>query len=329
MRGPVSYVRRVRQHGFTPREFLSICVSALVLLAIIVVTGGVVRLTGSGLGCTDWPNCSNDRFVDVSDLHSAVEQVNRFFTFVVCVGVALAALAARFRRPRRRDLTLLSVAMLVGVPAQGLVGAVVVWTDVNPFAVQWHMFLSLILITVATVMIVRSRRPDGAESVRLVSSAVRNTVRVLGVLTVLVLVAGTVVTGTGPHAGDEEARRFFGTARDIDGGALVWVTRVHGTLVWLAVAAACMLFWQLRRSPSDRRALDAPLTAWAVTAMLQGTVGYVQYAAGLPAGLVAAHLAGATVMTASTTWLWISTSGPSPAGMEAAVQHLAEPFDGR
>ena len=282
--------------------------SALVLLCVIVLTGGVVRLTGSGLGCTDWPNCSDDRLVDVSDAHSAIEQINRLFTFVVCIGVALAAIAARYRRPRRRDLTVLSLLMLLGVPAQGIVGAIVVWTEVNPFAVQWHMFLSLILIWIATVMIVRSREPDGGVRTAAVARPVRARVRLLTVMTALTVVAGTVVTGTGPHAGDEEAKRFFGTAADIDGDALVWATRVHGTLVWLTVASALWLMWSVRNRHEDRTALSAPLTAWMLIAVGQGTIGYVQYAAGLPVVLVAAHLVGATLLTASTAWMWCSTS---------------------
>ena len=302
------YVRRVRTEGFTPAEFLSICIGALVLLSVIVVSGGVVRLTGSGLGCDDWPNCNADKLVDVSSKHSAIEQINRFFTFAVCIGVALAAVAAWYRRPRRRDLLVLSLVMLIGVPAQGIVGAIVVWTDVNPFAVQWHMILSLVLIWTAVVMIVRSRQPDRGDRVAAVVPRVRRRVRLLTVWTGLALLAGSVVTGTGPHAGDEEAKRFFGTAKDIDGDALVWVTRIHAAVVWVTVAVALSLLWTLRRLAHDRKVLDAPLTAWLVTALVQGGIGYTQYAAGLPVGLVAVHLAGAAAMTACTAWLWCSTS---------------------
>ena len=303
-----AYVRRVRSEGFTPTEFLSICIGALFLLSIIVVSGGVVRLTGSGLGCTDWPRCNKSNLVSVSDKHSAIEQINRLFTFVVCIGVALAAIAAWYRRPRRRDLLGLSLVMLIGVPAQGIVGAIVVWTDVNPFAVQWHMILSLVLIWTAVVMIVRSRQPDRGERVAAVVPRIRRRVRLLTVWTGLALIAGSFVTGTGPHAGDEEAKRFFGTAKDIDGDALVWVTRTHATVVWITVLVAFSLLWSLRKLAHDREVLDAPLTAWLVTAFAQGALGYIQYAAGLPVGVVAAHLAGAATLTGCTAWLWCSTS---------------------
>ena len=286
------------------------------LLSIIVVSGGVVRLTGSGLGCDDWPNCNADKLVDVSGEHAAIEQINRLFTFAVSIGVGLAAVAAWYRRPRRRDLRALSLVMLIGVPAQGIVGAIVVWTDVNPFAVQMHLILSLVLIWVAVVLIVRSRQADNGERVAAVVPRVRRRVRLLAVWTWVALLAGSVVTATGPHAGDEEARRFFGTATDISGTALVWVTRAHATIVWVTAAIALWLLWTLRRLAHDRQVLDAALTAWLITALVQGAVGYVQYAAGLPAVLVAVHLGGATVLTACTAWLWCSTSRVVPSAAE-------------
>ena len=301
-------VRRVRTQGFTPREFRSICVAALALLSVIVVSGAAVRLTGSGLGCNDWPNCNNDSFVDLSTTHSAIEQINRLFTFLVCIGVALAAVAAWYRRPRRRDLLVLGLIMLLGVPAQGVVGAIVVWTKVHPAAVQLHFVLSMVLVWAAVVMLVRSGESDGGHRIAAVVPRVRRRVRLLAVWTFVVVVAGTVVTGTGPHAGDAHARRFFGTETDINGSALKWVSRVHGTLVWIAVAIALSLMWQVRRLRHDRKMLDAPLTAWILTALVQGAVGYVQYAAGLPVGLVLVHMAGATTLVGCTAWLWCTTT---------------------
>lgn len=308
MRHVKAFVRRVRAEGFSPKEFRSICVAALALLMIICVSGAAVRLTGSGLGCDDWPNCNNDKVVDLSSKHAAIEQINRLFTFLVSIGVALAAAAGWYRRPRRRDLMVLGFVLLAGVPAQGLVGAIVVWADLHPATVQLHFVLSMVLVWAAVMMLVRSGEPDGGRRIAAVVPRVRRRVRVLAVWTWLAVLAGTVVTGTGPHAGDEEARRFFGSSVDINGHALTWVTRIHGVIVWITVAVALSLFWQLRTLRHDRRVLDAPLTAWVVTAAVQGTIGYVQYAAGLPAGLVLAHVAGATTLMAITAWLWCSTS---------------------
>jgi cytochrome c oxidase assembly protein subunit 15 len=125
---------------------------------------------------------------------------------------------------------------------------------------------------------------------------------------VLALVAGSFVTGTGPHAGDDKAKRFFGTAQDIDGHALVWITRTHSAVVWITVLVAFSLLWSLRKLSHDREVLDAPLTAWLVAAVAQGAVGYIQYASGLPVALVAVHLAGAATLTGCTAWLWCSTT---------------------
>lgn len=309
----------MRAEGFTPTEFRNICVAALVLLGIIVVSGGLVRLTGSGLGCNDWPNCNDAKVVDVSTKHAAIEQINRLFTFLVSIGVALAALAAWYRRPRRRDLLVLSLVMLVGVPAQGVVGAVVVWSKLHPAMVQLHFVLSMVLVWAAVMMLLRSRQPDRGRRVSAVVPRIRRRVQLLSVWSMLAVLAGTVVTNTGPHAGDAvgdngvacsagAAKRFFGKECAINGDALVWVTRIHGIIVWITVAIALSLLWHLRRLRHDREVLDAPLTAWMITAIAQGLVGYVQYANGLPIGLVAIHLGGATVLTGCTAWLWCSTT---------------------
>jgi cytochrome c oxidase assembly protein subunit 15 len=303
-----TYVRRVRAEGFTPREFRSICVTALVLLSVICVSGAAVRLSGSGLGCNDWPNCNNTQVVDFSSKHSTIEQVNRLFTFLVCIGVALAAAAAWYRRPRRRDLLVLSFVMLLGVPAQGVVGAIVVWANLNPVTVQLHFVLSMVLVWAAVMMLARSYEPDGGRRVAAVVPRVRRRVRWLAAWTWLAVFAGTVVTGTGPHAGDTEARRFFGTETNIDGNALRWVTRLHSAVVWITVAVALSLLLMLRKLRHDRERLDAPLTAWIIVAGIQGAIGYVQYASGLPAGLVVLHVAGATTLMGVTAWLWSATS---------------------
>ena len=311
-----SFLRRVRDEGFTPAEFRTIAITALVLVGAIVITGGAVRLTGSGLGCDDWPNCNDERILDVSSGHAAVEQINRLFTFLVGIGVLLAAAAAWYRRPRRRDLLAYSLVMLIGVPAQGLVGAVVIWTDLHPAAVQWHFLLSMVLVWAAVMLVIRSGEPDGPRRVPSVVPRVRRRVQLLTICTGITIVLGTVVTNTGPHAGDEESRRFFGTTKvvdgvevsDVSGSALEWVSRIHGVFVWVTVAVALSLMWMLRRLPHDRRTLDAPLTAWLLTALAQGTIGYVQYASGLPIGLVLLHMLGATVLAGMTTWLWASTS---------------------
>jgi heme a synthase len=310
-------VAKVRAEGFSPRQFRAICIASLVSLCAI---GAAVRLTGSGLGCSDWPRCSDTAFVDVSSKHSAIEQINRLFTFVVGLAVVLAAVAAYFRRPRRRDLTLLSVAIVLGVPAQGLVGAIVVWTHLHPATVQLHFVLSMVLVALAVVMLIRSSDPDGGRRILSVLPRTQRRVRTVVVWTALAILAGTIVTATGTHAGDEDARRFFGSPGEVDGRALQWVTRAHSLVVWITVAMALGLVWHLRKRKRDRKALDLPLTVWFCLAIAQGGLGYLQYATGVPAALVAAHVFGATALWGVSVWLWCSTSRVSLSANEQIAQ---------
>ena len=216
--------------------------------------------------------------------HAVIEQINRLFTFVVGLAVVLVALGAWLRQPRRRDLLLLSSALVAGIPAQGIVGAIVVWTDLNPVAVQLHFVLSMVLVAIAVVLVIRSCEPDDAERVTVVVPRTRHRVRLMVVWTALAILAGTVVTATGPHAGDEEARRLTFLS-------ITWATRIHSGVVWIAVLMALSLLWHLRRRAHDREVLDAPLTLWFCVAIAQGAVGYLQYANGVPAALVAVHVA--------------------------------------
>lgn len=326
-------LRRIRAEGFTPKEFRRICQLALALLMIICVSGAAVRLTNSGLGCDDWPNCNNEKLIDLSSKHAAIEQINRLFTFLVCIGVALAAAAGWYRKPRRKDLLVLGFVLLAGVPAQGVVGAIVVWADLHPATVQLHFVLSMVLVWAAVMMLVRSGEPDGGARVAAVVPRVRRRVSWLVVWTWIAVLAGTVVTGTGPHAGDDRARRFFGELRLVDGvereavngEALRWASRIHGVIVWITVAIALSLMWQLRRLRHDRKVLDAPITAWVATAAIQGTIGYIQYNAGLPVGLVLVHVAGATILMAITAWLWCSTTRVVTPADAVIADALADP----
>ena len=314
-------IRRVRSEGFTPDEFRRICVAALVLVAVIVITGAAVRLTGSGLGCNDWPNCNNSKLVDVSSHHAAIEQINRLFTFVVGLDVVLAALGAWLRRPRRRDLLWLSTALVAGIPAQGVLGAIVVLTSLNPVAVQMHFVLSMVLVAIAVLLVIRSRQADDVERVASVSSRTANLVRLMVAATALAILAGTVVTGTGPHAGDEKAHRFTFLS-------ITWAARLHSVVVWIAILVAMKLLWTLRREPGEREAIDAPLTAWLCLAIAQGAVGYLQYASGVPAPLVAVHVTLATALWACSVWLWCAISRVSSLAAEPANE-LRELVDGR
>jgi heme a synthase len=275
-----------------------------VLLAIIVVSGAGVRLTGSGLGCDDWPNCNDQQLIDVSSKHAAIEQVNRLFTGLVAIGVVLAVLGSMLRTPRRRDLTLLSWGLVAGVVGQVVLGGFTVLVDLHPAAVQAHFLLSMVLIANAVVLVYRAGLPTGDRTPR-VSLPIRRHVWAVAVASSVVLLLGTVVTGSGPHAGDEDARRF--------GFAVHRVAQVHSVSVWITVALVAALMFRLRARRVDREVLDGPVVAWLCLAVLQGGVGYLQYFTDIPAALVALHIALATALWAVNVWMIEVMQGPASA----------------
>jgi heme a synthase len=278
----------------SPRRYRSVCVVALALLGIIVVSGAAVRLTGSGLGCDDWPNCNSERLIDVSSQHAAIEQINRLFTGLVAVGVIVAVLGSLVRVPRRRDLTWLSVGLVAGVLAQIVLGGITVLVDLHPIAVQGHLLVSMALVANAVVLVRRAGQDDSAREVR-VTPRIRRHVWLALLATAVALVAGTIVTGAGPHAGDEEARRF-----DI---AISRAAQIHGVAVWVAVAVVATLMYRLRTRRAERQVLDGPLVGWIAVALAQAGVGYLQYFSGVPAVLVGLHVALATTLWGITVWL--------------------------
>lgn len=265
---------------------------ALALLCIIVITGALVRLTGSGLGCEDWPRCNSQKFVDISSGHAAIEQLNRLFTGAVSLSVIAAVLTAMLRRPRRRDLVMLSWGLVAGVVAQIVIGGVVVLTGLNPWANMAHFVVSMLLVGCA-FMLDRSSRIDSVRTVvRRVPPKASRMRWVLFAGASLSIVTGTVVTATGPHAGSEDAPRF--------GFALVSVARVHSitVLVTVAMLVATLLLVRHEKDP-DAVSLRQALSVFGFVASAQASIGYLQYFTGVPVVLVAFHIAGATA-------LWLS-----------------------
>lgn len=293
----------------TPERYRLVTKAALVSLCAIVVSGAAVRLTGSGLGCDDWPNCNSERLVDVSTFHAAVEQVNRLFTGVVAVAVIVAVLGARVRRPARRDLTLLAYGLVAGVVAQILLGALLIEFELHPISVQGHFLLSMVLVANAVVLVHRAGRPDGDGAPADPLPVHRS---LLGAFTAVALVTGTVVTGAGPHAGDEDVVRL-----DL---AIPSVARIHSISVLAAVAvgAALALRLQRQRSPSLPGSIGL-LSSWTFVALLQGAIGYVQYFNDVPELLVGVHVAGATVLWAITVALVVAQPPPSTSLVDSAV----------
>jgi len=276
----------------TPGRYRAITFAALFALGAIIVTGAAVRLTGSGLGCEDWPGCSSTKLIDVSSKHAAIEQVNRLFTGLVSVAVIAAVLGSLVRVPKRRDLLWLSLGLVGGVIAQIGLGGITVLVDLHPLAVQGHMIVSLVLVANAVLLVHRASQPDGGTAVRLVSPELNRHACAIGALTAVALVTGTVVTGAGPHAGDEDVQRF--------GIAISSAARVHSVAVWLAVAAMVALAVRLRDRGSERAEIAEWVSAWIFVALLQGAVGYIQYFNDVPELLVGVHVFGATVLWSIT-----------------------------
>jgi len=285
--------------SLTPARFRQVAVVSLIMLSVIIVTGAAVRLTGSGLGCDDWPRCSESSFVDVSSKHTAIEQLNRLFTGVVGVAVIACVLAARWRSPRRRDLTVLAWLIVAGVVANAVLGGISVKVDLHPMTVQGHMLLSMALIALGVALVRRAGEPDGHPRVLVVSPSARLLTRAHFLATWVAVVTGTVVTGAGPHAGDEYAERL-----DL---AIPTVARIHGGAVIVTVALALALAWRIRTDRADRTALGSSLSAWIFVACLQGAIGYIQYFNDVPALLVGIHVAGATAVMFWSSWLLLDT----------------------
>lgn len=295
----------------SPPAFRRIAFVAGALLAVIIVTGGAVRLTGSGLGCPDWPNCQPGSLTPhgVSDGHAMVEFVNRVFTGAVSVGVIVCVLAALFRVPRRRDLTWLSLGLVLGVVGQAVLGGLTVLFDLRPEFVMGHFLLSLVLVTDAVVLY-RRAGDSGRNPRPLVAPPVRRAAWLLVVWAGVVVVAGTVVTSTGPHGGDEKAERF-----DF---AVTSVARVHSVSVLLFLALTLGSFALIRRTGAPE-AVQRRLGSVLVVSCLQAVLGYVQYFNGTPVLLVGFHIAGATAFWIVVVWYLLGLTERDPEPVAAAV----------
>ena len=272
-----------------------LAIASLVSQIVIVVTGGAVRLTSSGLGCPEWPKCTPESIVSTPEMgiNGLIEFGNRLLTFVlVVIAVAMLVSLLRLRR-ERRDLFRLAVALLAGIPAQAVIGGITVWTDLNPWVVGWHFLVSMALVAVATVLVARTRLSTAQSRARLPQAAprvLRQLLAAAAVLTGLAVVLGVIVTGSGPHAGDHGAAR-----NNLDPELM---TRIHAAPVYrlvLTVAVAVALAFRYQVAPALRRSL----VIFAVVVLAQGAIGYTQHFLHLPVALVALHMLGASLLTAA------------------------------
>jgi heme a synthase len=302
----------------TPTAFRRLAVIATALLALIVVSGAAVRLTSSGLGCPTWPRCTHTSLVAPPSYHALVEFINRVVSAAVGIVIAALAVAASLRRPHRRDLTLLAWSLVAGFVGQAVIGGLSVVYGLAPGWVMAHFLLSMLLLWAALVLVHRADEEQPRET-RGVRRELRALVLLIAATASVVLVLGTVTTGTGPHAGDstKHVPRF--------GLPLERVTQLHADAALLLTGLIVAALFAVRLtdvSPVVRR------RAWWLAAAVgvQVVIGYVQYFLDLPTGVVGMHVAGATALWCAALWLALATtrrSGPAVAEViDGQMVHL-------
>ncbi|HEY1827085.1 MAG TPA: COX15/CtaA family protein [Acidimicrobiales bacterium] len=293
-------------------------VLALIFVVLIVVTGGAVRLTDSGLGCSNWPECSVGHLVPALSFHKWVEFGNRLVTVVVTIAVGLSFLGSIFRVPRRRDLVWLSGGLVAGVLLQAVLGGIVVYTKLNPYGVMVHFFATMLLLVDAVVLVHRSTREYGPGSAHLLvpRQLLRVFYVVLGVLAV-VIAAGTATTGAGPHSGSTSgqvvAKRLPISLRDM--------AELHSSLVMLLVGLTLGLVIGLHMADIPERVRRGARMFLGVM-VAQAAIGYTQYFTHLPALLVELHLIGATSLVVGATQAFLTCTFHRP---EAAAELVELP----
>ncbi len=281
--------------GLTRRVLLA----NLVAQVVIVVTGGAVRLTGSGLGCSTWPQCEPGQFTPVrhaaTSWHPFIEFGNRTLTGVLVVLAVAAAWVVLRQVGRPRAVRLLALVPIVGVLAQAVLGGLTVLVQLHPALVGSHFLLSMVLIAASTQLLLRAGQPD-VPARWTVGGPLRLVAVAMVPLTALMLVLGSVTTGTGPHSGDDDTPYRF--ALDP-----LLVTRAHSASVWLYLAALATLLVLLRRRAGAPAAARRRAHLLLGITLAQGVVGYVQYLTGLPGWLVALHMLGASLLVVAQTRL--------------------------
>jgi cytochrome c oxidase assembly protein subunit 15 len=257
----------------------------LFLQGALVITGGAVRLTGSGLGCPTWPECTDGSYIPVANqaegqLHAWIEFGNRLLTFALVISALVVLIHVLYTK--RRELRLLALGQVLGILGQGVLGGITVLTDLHPLPVASHLLLSIILIAGATSLY--SRRNFSAVQRIDIDRTTRNLSRVHILVTFLVIALGTVVTGSGPHAGDEDARRF--------GFEIRGVATLHAEAVIALLGITLALYIAAKNYPEIIRAI----IIFTIITLAQGVLGYIQYFTGIPEILVGFHLLGAVLV---------------------------------
>ena len=298
--------------GPTARTVRRLALASVVANAAIVVTGGAVRLTSSGLGCPTWPRCTATTYTPTAAYaaHGVIEFTNRLLTFALTAVVVATLVAVVRQRPRRPDLIRPATGLVLGIPAQAVLGGITVLTGLNPWTVMAHFLLSMVLL--ATAVLLHSRA--GEHEPQSVPAPLRGlTLGVLAVVAVT-LAVGTVVTGSGPHSGDVHAGRTgFNPAS---------VSQLHADLVMLLVGLSVAVWVALAAAGAPVVAVRAARTLLIVE-VAQAAIGWTQYFTHLPVALVGAHLAGACLVLVTACRLVLSA--PSPRSAAGRTEDRARP----
>ena len=318
--------------SISPVQYQKITRISLLLLAFIIVTGAAVRLSGSGLGCSDWPTCENDQLVaEIDDVHAMVEFVNRVITGFVALAVIFAVLGSLFRTPKRKDLTYLSIGLVFGVIVQVIVGALVVREHLPPSLVITHFLVSMILVWNAVELDHRSRLPDRTTK-PLSNETLKRLTRLLLAVGMVVIVTGTIVTGSGPHSGAEKEQILEALENQEETSAISTleveverlpfdvpdVARIHGISVMAFLLLTLRLLFFIKRNFSTLLPNSQNLM---VAIIVQAGIGYLQYFTGVPALLVGIHVAGATLIWVMILRLHLAVHQPIPEKSKIAAQN--------
>ena len=296
----------------SPVVFRRLALASVAANSAIVVTGGAVRLTGSGLGCPTWPRCTETTLTPTAEYaaHGLIEFGNRLLTFAllaVVVATLLSAWKQRHDGAPRRDLRRLSVAVLLGIPAQAALGGVTVLTGLNPWTVAAHFLLSTVLIALAVAVLHRASRPAPSGLRWPLRAELTWLVRGLTVVTAAVIALGTVVTGSGPHSGDPAAGRTGLDPQEM--------SQLHADAVMLLIGLTVATWLALRVAGASAVIVRAA-GVLLVVELAQGLVGFVQYFTGLPVLLVGLHLVGSCLVWIAAVRLWLlAREGSSPSSV--------------
>lgn len=286
-----------RRPPVTPARFRWFALASFVSMILIVLTGAAVRLTGSGLGCPHWPTCFGDRITGSWSIHPLIEYANRIVTVALTVVVAATLVAAWRRAPRRPDLVALCGLLIGGIVADALLGALVVYSKLNPWLVSLHMVISLAMVVAAAVLYHRSKYvygPGARADVR--DPHFRLIARLLWIPFVATVLAGTVTTGAGPHAGSSSGQLH---ARRLP-IALIDATWIHSAAAVLFIGLVTGVAFAIWRADVPV-ALKTGVRRLVVISLVQAAIGVTQYATHLPVGLVELHVAGAVSLTIGVT----------------------------